>query len=316
MPLFNANQMIKEMRKIKGLTQEKLAEGICSRSTINMIEQGKRKPDWYTFKSLMDRLGVDVGNYFSDTASENEAELYSLLYSLRRLRTLDKFDELKTEIEKMNTNEKFKEGLGYRVYRECCGFFYSAGPYADLPLALKYTMEILEETRPGFDVEEMQNYFLSDNERAAVGRLINIYGETGETEKAIRLRYKLIENYEKNNTPMGLLVRGNYCTQIANLAYRLNEAGRYEECLEATEKGMKTAANDIATTEVYMRILYFKACALLFLNQKEEGNALYKRYIHYAHAMGENQSPDFSVEFLKKNYEKSFGGKLELFLPW
>lgn len=36
MALFNANLIIKELRKTKELTQEQLAEGISSRSTITM----------------------------------------------------------------------------------------------------------------------------------------------------------------------------------------------------------------------------------------------------------------------------------------
>ncbi len=68
MPLFNANMLIRELRKARGLTQEKLAEGICSRQTITKIENGERKPDWWTFKNIMLRLESDPENYMSDIA--------------------------------------------------------------------------------------------------------------------------------------------------------------------------------------------------------------------------------------------------------
>ena len=62
MPLFNVSVMIRELRTAKGLSQEKLAEGICSRQTVYMIERGARKPDWHTFKSIMLRLGLNPEN--------------------------------------------------------------------------------------------------------------------------------------------------------------------------------------------------------------------------------------------------------------
>ena len=53
MAMFNANLIMRELRKAKGLTQEQMAEGICSRSAIAMIEKGERKPDWHIFSGAM-----------------------------------------------------------------------------------------------------------------------------------------------------------------------------------------------------------------------------------------------------------------------
>ena len=44
MALFNVGMLISHLRQAKEMTQEKLAEGICSRSTIVRIENGERKP--------------------------------------------------------------------------------------------------------------------------------------------------------------------------------------------------------------------------------------------------------------------------------
>ena len=49
MVLHNANLMIRETRKALSMTQEKLAEGICSRETIVKLEEGERKSNWLCY---------------------------------------------------------------------------------------------------------------------------------------------------------------------------------------------------------------------------------------------------------------------------
>jgi len=115
MALFNANLIIRELRKAKGITQEALAEGICSRSTITMIEQGKRKPDWFTFSNIMKKLGVDPTRYFNDIASEDELYIYNQINVANKLLGSFDFDGVKVELEKMEKDKRFTKGLGYQV---------------------------------------------------------------------------------------------------------------------------------------------------------------------------------------------------------
>jgi len=316
MPIFNSNVIIKEMRKAKGLTQEQLAEGICSRSTITMIEQGKRKPDWYTFESLMNRLGIDAKEYFNDIASEDEVYFYNQLMAFRQLRNLLQYDKLKLEMEKIENDPKFKEGLGRRVYRECCRIYYSYGPYKNLELALKYVMEAIKENRPDFDINEIQNYFLSEKERAIITTLGTIHGELGDLEKSIKIIAKLIKSYEKNYSTMDEVIRVNYCTQFVNLAATYAALEQYEKCLEAADKGLAVAQGFDMAINHYMYSLCNKAYALISLGRKDEGYLLYKRYFLYIYSLGKEQHPGIDFDMLKQEFEKTTGDKLDLSVPW
>ena len=57
-------ETVREARKRCGLTQEELAYGICSVSTLSKIENGKRQPHILTFEALMQRMGVSGEGFF------------------------------------------------------------------------------------------------------------------------------------------------------------------------------------------------------------------------------------------------------------
>ncbi len=56
---------IKELRKLMGLSQSELAQGICTQAQISKIEKGDVFPYASTLYLISQRLGVDV-NYFFD----------------------------------------------------------------------------------------------------------------------------------------------------------------------------------------------------------------------------------------------------------
>ena len=68
MEYIKAGQMIRELRKRKGLSQEQLCEGLCEPPTMSKIEKGHQYPN----KKLLDALLVRLqgahrtaGSYFS-----------------------------------------------------------------------------------------------------------------------------------------------------------------------------------------------------------------------------------------------------------
>ena len=70
-------EMIRRIRKEMQITQEQLAEGICSASTLSKIENGSQIPSRQTFEMLMERLGEPDCTYNGYT-SIRELELYRL----------------------------------------------------------------------------------------------------------------------------------------------------------------------------------------------------------------------------------------------
>ena len=76
-------ETVREARKRCGLTQEELAYGICSVSTLSKIENGKRQPHILTFEALMQRMGVSGEGFFL-CLSEQEMASCRLLREINR----------------------------------------------------------------------------------------------------------------------------------------------------------------------------------------------------------------------------------------
>ena len=61
MEVCKISDVIRDARIRSGMTQEALAFGICSVSTLSKIENGRRMPQVRVFEALMDRMGESSG---------------------------------------------------------------------------------------------------------------------------------------------------------------------------------------------------------------------------------------------------------------
>jgi transcriptional regulator with XRE-family HTH domain len=92
---------IKELRKNSGLSQEDLAEGVCTQAQISKIEKGDVFPYASTLYQISQKLGVDV-NYFFDIGTtprlDYVQEVFQQLLILRRsLRFEEMMDIVRAE---------------------------------------------------------------------------------------------------------------------------------------------------------------------------------------------------------------------------
>ena len=315
MAAFNANMLIRELRSASGLTQEQLAEGICTRKTIYSIEKGVQKPDLFTFNSLMKRLNVNPMQYYNDVASEDDMYIFEKTRITNKMLKASDFEGLKTQLNEMEQDNRFAEGLGYSFLLTQRSTLYSQGAYMDTNLAIKYSMEYLKIFRPNFEIEKIPDYFLSDSEINIINNIATAYIHSGNAEKSLEIRYMLMENIEKHYTAnIYSFVLRTYHTIIKDIAKTLvEEVGRYEECIQIAEKGMDIIKN-AHHTNLYIHFAWYKGTALMHLGRKQESEDVFKRCIAYSFAMGKNIPAGMTVDYLKSDFEKKFGYKLDLFI--
>lgn len=83
------NYLVKEMREVKGITQEKLCEGICEQETLSRIESGRRKPHKKILFELMQKLDIEPANYYGFIVSEEYSQ-YEMVRTYKKLFHQDK----------------------------------------------------------------------------------------------------------------------------------------------------------------------------------------------------------------------------------
>ncbi|MBW3110312.1 helix-turn-helix transcriptional regulator [Bacillus sp. MCCB 382] len=85
---------IKELRKTSGLSQEDLAEGICTQAQISKIEKGDVYPYASTLYQISQKLGVDV-NYFFDIGTTPRLDYFQEVFQqLQILRRSGRYEEM------------------------------------------------------------------------------------------------------------------------------------------------------------------------------------------------------------------------------
>ncbi len=74
------NELLKDLRKAKRISQEALCMGICSQETLSRIEKGKRSPNKKRLYKMLKRLGMERENYYGFI----EADDYRLYEKVRQ----------------------------------------------------------------------------------------------------------------------------------------------------------------------------------------------------------------------------------------
>jgi len=165
MALFNATLMIRESRKAQGLTQEQLADGICSRETVAKLEAGQRKPNWFVMNELMLKLGLNPDIYQEEIVSDDEIYIYKTWSDCYVLLNEAKVEEAKSELDRIEAEKNSPSGkmwrsdLGHRLLLQLKASFYSldvmqpdVNKYLNPSLSIDYAMEYLRIARPDFEI--------------------------------------------------------------------------------------------------------------------------------------------------------------------
>jgi transcriptional regulator with XRE-family HTH domain len=97
---------IKELRKVVGITQGELAEGICTQALISRIEKGDIYPSATALYQVSKKLGVDVNYFFEIGTTPRLDYVQEVEKQLRKLRVKHYYEEMIdiVKVEERNPN--------------------------------------------------------------------------------------------------------------------------------------------------------------------------------------------------------------------
>ncbi len=263
---IQAGQMIRELRRRKGLSQEQLCEGLCEPPTMSKIEKGRQYPNKKLLDALLVRLQecVELQVPLSPSDFERaqiEREVISRI-SNHDYDLLELAERYKASASSMNKHEQ-------QFY-----IFAQAVHAASIPdnwaSVLPEFERAIQLTIPRYTVgTDISTIMLTSLEFTILNNIAISLWFLARHDEAITLMkqlYAILESYEMD--------REEYAKRLPVISYNLSMwlglKEEYELSLEVAENGIQCSAR-YGKAVLLANLLYNKGYTLLKLGRDTEG---------------------------------------------
>lgn len=299
MSVIEYGKIIKARREELGLRQEELAMGICSLSTLSRIESGGRVPQKETLERLLQRLGLSEIGTECYTGQE-QLEIHRLKAELMAVKIEGNTEEARALLDKLKAALPEPDNMDRQILLFHEITLYPEG-YSECQ-RLEKMEDALRLTQPRYTpncLPQVMSYW----EILMLNYIACRYGNLGQRDIAARMLYHILDFYDRKMVNPEESWRTSPMIYY-NLSKYLGLAGRYDECIEVAEKGIRLAKRSGRAT--MLSLTYFN-CAWSLTKRKgpgdmERAKEYAKRSVCMAYAMDQ---PELKrrVEF----YESIFG---------
>jgi len=243
MAVYEIGNLIRELRTARGLSQEKLSEGICSPQTLSRAESGTTILTYPNLTAIMEKLGASTNDYFDTFLSAQEYVCYQKKNEVQALLDKRKLDEVDILLKKMSEDVLFHKGLNRQFYLSSLAYhkLWVAGD----PMNMEYfnpILNLLQEainiTIKKFDMDKIREYLLTLEEMKIIKCFALAYLHSGAIDTGIKILYELKFNmedlYKDHAEKMEL-----YTSILYNLSIYLGKQGRHIDALDICDFGIK-----------------------------------------------------------------------------
>lgn len=303
MAVFQLGPVLKARREALGLSQEDLADGICAVPTLSRIENGERMPTKNHFEMLMQRLGYSAMSmdFFTD---KQDFLIYELKFKTRQAYIARNYplarkflDELEMMLDKPTKIDRQFVLLHQILLNQ--NQFSNAEKLEQLETAILLTCP-----------KYKNNYIpqvLSYDEIILLNNIAICYNALGGCDRAISILTALKEYYDHHVISEEEALRTQPMI-LYNLSKFLGLSGRYDECIEICDLGIRIARTN-GRCPLLARTLYNRGWALLQRNHSGDREATEKDLRH-AHQFSEVMENSRDAEFISSFYEKTFAKRI------
>lgn len=98
-------EKIRHYRKLRGISQSELADGICTQATVSLIEKKDKIPSMETLVRICERLGITMNLVIVN----DDSQIYSIISEIKKLFYQDDYDGIVAKLDKLkdiNINNK------------------------------------------------------------------------------------------------------------------------------------------------------------------------------------------------------------------
>ena len=247
--------LIRARRKVLGLSQEELSEGICDPVSISRIECCKVAPKREIYRKLLERVGM-TGSRFENVVQMEQPELMELAVRISILLSHTKGEEaepLITELEcKLKNPDKFAKQ--YLLNVKAISLFDQGKISAEEYVAMQE--EALYMTLPRVDWDNLAEWSFSRGEVNIINTMSSVVARLGKPKKIVALLEMIRNRYEEQPFSLQHYVAG-YEMTMRNIGNILGNLGRHEEAIEIADKGillgLQAGRGAVLSTTLYDR---------------------------------------------------------------
>lgn len=306
MAVYEIGNLIRELRTSRGLSQEKLSEGICSPQTLSRAESGTTILTYPNLTAIMQKLGASTNDYFDSFMSAQEYKCYQKRNEVNSLLDKRKLDEVEPLLKAMSEDVLFHKGLNHQFYLSSLAFYKLC--VAGDPMNTEYftailnlLQEAIQITIKKFDIDKVHEYLLTLEEMKIINRFAVAYLHSGDIDMGIKILYQLKSNmeslYKDHDEKMEL-----YTMVLYNLSIYLGKQGRHVDAIDICDFGIKVC-RETKVLSVLPFLIFNKAYAYYEIGQKEICLPLLKQ-AYYGLYIIENYQ---KAEIIKLYTKEKFG---------
>jgi len=267
MAVFQLGSIIRNRRMELGLSQEDLADGICSVPTLSRIENGERMPTKNHFEMLMQRLGYSAMSldFFTD---KRDFLIYEQKFKIRQAyvaKDLLLTERLLGEYEKMISDDSKIDQQFFSLYHT----LLNVNKYTNEEKRTRFE-SALRLTCPAYSSIRLP-HVLSYEEIILLNSIAISYDTPETRHHAIDILRALKAYYDCHVITLEEALRTQPMI-LYNLSKVLGLAGYYDECLEICDQGIRLARMTARCSHLG-KTLYNRAWALIKRNEDGDYSA-------------------------------------------
>lgn len=299
MPMYNAGQMIRELRRRKKLSQEILCEGLCEPPTLSKIECCRQNPTKKLFEALMSRLGS------SAIAFNIPVTTAEFIRGQIEREVASSFANSNYNIDELLLNYASCSETMDKLEKQFYLFAKAVSELKRNKLAASEAFEILSEslkqTFPEYDTsKDFSKNLLTVFELVILNNIAITHYMQNQKTKGIELLLK-IENYFSTHEIEIEEYAKQYPVIADNLTAWLAEQKQFKKAFIYAKKGVECCIKYGKLSPLPI-LTYNLGFLSLCLNEEESGINYVKQSISLLKLMGRESD----IEMIKQDFNSSF----------
>lgn len=292
--------LIKRLRKQKGLTQEELAGSKSALSTISRIENGSQIPSKQTFDYLINKLGENAERYYSILFSAADFEISEMIYEIKQALNREEIEKAKKVIAEAESMEGFRENLSMQFLLSSKAIIKMAENENpdEIHMLLEKAIRI---TIPDFDESKIKELPLIFNEIVIVNKMATLYAIKGDMQKSTDLFFALKTCMERHYISAEERSK-MYPTILYNLTKNLGLLERYDEASELCDIAKRECIR-YSDYDTLPYITVNKACCLYVKGDKITSKQLFHQAYHTFLMMDRFKEAKQTQDNVKKEFK-------------